>query len=89
MIDETGCDAVMIGRAALVNPFIFKEINYYLETGKIVGTFGINGELKVLSDATTNRFVKGNFLYLGKNTKRLEIRGYYGGYIYEKKKSKT
>ena len=44
----------------------------YLETGKIVGTFGINGELKVLSDATTNRFVKGNTLYLGKNTKSLE-----------------
>ena len=34
MIDETGCDAVMIGRAALNNPFIFREINYYLETGK-------------------------------------------------------
>ena len=44
----------------------------YLETGKIVGTFGINGELKVLSDSTTNRFVKGNTLYLGKNTKTLE-----------------
>ena len=44
----------------------------YLETGKIVGTFGINGELKVLSDATTNRFVKGNLLYLGKSTKTLE-----------------
>ena len=44
----------------------------YLETGKIVGTFGINGELKVLSDSTTNRFVKGNILYLGKSIKTLE-----------------
>ncbi|MEI7543008.1 MAG: tRNA dihydrouridine synthase DusB [bacterium] len=26
MIKETGCDAVMIGRAAIGNPFIFKEI---------------------------------------------------------------
>ena len=33
MLDETGCDAVMIGRAALGNPFIFKQINDYLETG--------------------------------------------------------
>ncbi len=33
MLDETGCDAVMIGRAALGNPFIFKEINEYLEKG--------------------------------------------------------
>ena len=33
MIDETGVDYVMIGRAAMGNPFIFKEINEYLENG--------------------------------------------------------
>ena len=34
MIRETNCDAVMIGRAAQSNPFIFKEITTYLKTGK-------------------------------------------------------
>lgn len=34
MINETGCDAIMIGRGSLGNPYIFKEITYYLETGK-------------------------------------------------------
>ena len=34
MFEETGCDAVMIGRGALGNPFIFKELNYYYKTGK-------------------------------------------------------
>ena len=34
MIDETGCDAIMIGRGALTNPFIFKELDYYFKTGK-------------------------------------------------------
>jgi len=33
MLDETGVDYVMIGRAAMGNPFIFKEINDYLEKG--------------------------------------------------------
>lgn len=43
----------------------------YLETGKIVGVFGLKGELKVISDSTTNRFFKGSELYLGRNIKNL------------------
>lgn len=35
MMEETGCDAVMIGRRALGNPWIFHEINTYLETGAV------------------------------------------------------
>jgi nifR3 family TIM-barrel protein len=33
MIDETGCDAVMIGRAASSNPWIFRQIQDYIATG--------------------------------------------------------
>lgn len=33
MVDETNCDAVMIGRAASSNPWIFRQIREYLETG--------------------------------------------------------
>ena len=36
MLDETGVDAVMIGRAALGNPWIFKEVNEYLNKGNII-----------------------------------------------------
>ncbi|MDE4542655.1 tRNA dihydrouridine synthase DusB [Thermoanaerobacterium sp. R66] len=36
MIDETGCDAVMVGRGAEGNPWIFKRILYYLNTGEIL-----------------------------------------------------
>ena len=34
MLRETGCDYVMVGRAAASNPFLFKQINDYLKTGK-------------------------------------------------------
>jgi tRNA-dihydrouridine synthase B len=34
MVAETGCDAVMIGRAASSNPWIFRQIAQYLATGR-------------------------------------------------------
>jgi len=34
MVAETGCDAVMIGRTAASNPWIFRQIAEYLETGE-------------------------------------------------------
>ncbi len=33
MFEETGCDAVMIGRAARGNPWIFTQIKHYLKEG--------------------------------------------------------
>jgi len=37
MLDETGCDAVMIGRAALGNPWMIYQTVRYLETGELIG----------------------------------------------------
>jgi tRNA-dihydrouridine synthase len=36
MIDETGCDAVMIGRASLGNPWIFRRTAHFLRTGELL-----------------------------------------------------
>lgn len=45
MLDETGCDAVMVARGALGNPFIFSQIREYLSTGN-AGAFP-NAEEKI------------------------------------------
>jgi tRNA-dihydrouridine synthase B len=34
MVEETGCDAVMIGRTASSNPWIFRQIADYIATGR-------------------------------------------------------
>lgn len=40
--EETGCDALMIARAARGNPWIFKQVKTYMETGKILPKPGID-----------------------------------------------
>ena len=36
MLNQTNCDAIMIGRGAQGNPWIFKRINHYMQTGEIL-----------------------------------------------------
>ena len=36
MLDETGCDAIMIGRETLGNPWIIKECEEYIENNKVI-----------------------------------------------------
>lgn len=59
MFDSTGCDAVMVARGALGNPFIFREINFLLETGRELPVASFeekcNALLKQAKDAVLNK----------------------------------
>ncbi|MBI4651345.1 tRNA dihydrouridine synthase DusB [Candidatus Desantisbacteria bacterium] len=47
MFNETGCDAVMIGRGALGNPWIFKNIEHFIKTGEILNPPAIEEKIKM------------------------------------------
>ena len=36
LLEHTGCDAIMVGRGAQGNPWIFKRILHYLKTGELL-----------------------------------------------------
>lgn len=46
MFEETGCDAVMIGRAAIGNPWIFRRTKEYMATGCDPGPPSLAGQLE-------------------------------------------
>lgn len=48
MLDQTGCDAVMIGRGVLGNPWIIKECVDYLDSGKIPESVPIEARIDML-----------------------------------------
>ena len=48
MLEKTGVDGIMIGRAALGNPWIFEKIIYYLKTGEKLPDRPLNEKLDLI-----------------------------------------
>lgn len=48
MFEETGVDGIMIGRASLGNPWIFKQIAHFLETGEKLPEISPEEKYKVI-----------------------------------------
>ena len=75
MLKYTGCDGVMIGRAAEGNPWIFKEVTSYLETG-VVPPRPTKEEIK----ETIMRHAKLQLEYKGEYTGVREMRKHLSWY---------
>ncbi|CAH9053137.1 tRNA-dihydrouridine synthase B [Pseudoalteromonas holothuriae] len=54
VLDYTGADAIMIGRAAQGRPWIFREIDHFLQTGKQLPTPEISEVRSILMEHLTN-----------------------------------
>lgn len=57
VLDYTGADAVMIGRAAQGRPWLFREINYYLERNTLLEPPGIDEVRRVLIEHLRELYV--------------------------------
>jgi tRNA-dihydrouridine synthase B len=56
VLDYTGADAVMIGRAAQGRPWIFREIDHYLRTGTKLPEPGVNEVRDILLEHLDNLY---------------------------------
>ena len=79
MMEETGCDGVMIGRASRGNPWIFQQLTEYDKTGSVLQRPGLN-ELKdmILRHAKLQLHYKGE--YTGIREMRKHVAWYTAGY---------
>jgi tRNA-dihydrouridine synthase B len=50
----TGCDGVMIGRAAVANPWIFKQAKHYLKTGELPTEIPIKEKIELCIEHLKN-----------------------------------
>ncbi len=65
MIGETGCDAVMIARATLGNPWLIKECVNYLENNLTPKPISIDEKIKMMKEHTLKNIeAKGDYIGL-------------------------
>ncbi len=77
MMEQTGCDLVMVGRAALGNPWIFTQINAYLtDSCRILPPPGINERMFVMM-----KHIKLMCDYKGEHRAMNEARKHAGWYL--------
>lgn len=79
MIKETGCDMVMIGRAARGNPWIFKQVNEYLMNGTLIDKPSLE-EVKAMILRHCRMLVDYKGEYTGVREMRKHVAWYIFGY---------
>ncbi|MDI3530087.1 MAG: tRNA-dihydrouridine synthase, partial [Thermoanaerobacter sp.] len=76
MFEETGCDAILIGRGAQGNPWIFKRTVHFLNTGELLPEPTIQEKIEVII-----RHLEMMIEYKGERTGILEMRKHIAWYL--------
>ena len=84
MLEQTGCDGIMVGRAAQGNPFIFREILGYLEN-KIVPPKPDKAEIKETVKRHAALLLEYKGEYIGIREMRKHLAWYSAGYPHSAK----
>lgn len=79
LLKETGCDGIMVGRAAQGNPWIFREIVTYLETGEKLQR-PTTEEVKAMIRKHAKLQLKCKGEYIGIREMRKHVAWYIAGY---------
>lgn len=77
MLEYTGCDYLMVGRGALGNPWIFSQLNAYLEQGILMEPPGVFERMRVMLT-----HVERICLYKGEAHGIKEARKHVGWYLH-------
>ncbi len=76
MFAETGCDAVMIGRGAIHNPWIFRSARKYLQSEEITASPDLKERIRLLK-----RHYQYSIAYKGERKGIIEMRKHISGYL--------
>ncbi len=76
MFDETTVDAVMVGRGAIGNPWIFQDAKIFMSTGEVPPPPSWNERVSVVAE-----HLRLKVAWLGERKGVLEMRRMYGGYF--------
>jgi tRNA-dihydrouridine synthase B len=77
VIDESGCDGVMIGRGAIDNPWIFKQTKHYLRTGELMSEATVQERIGLCIE-----HLRLAVEYKGERRGVIEMRKHYAGYLH-------
>ena len=76
LLEETGCDMVMVGRGAMGNPWIFSEINAYLSEGAVLAPPTLSERVTIM-----RRHIEKLCEYKGEEAGMREVRKHIAWYI--------